>query len=405
LAQKIFRDGYIVKKTGETLTGLVEYSTKQDIPSECTFKRFDIARVVVYYPGEIQAFGYRNGNKYESGLVNGKVTFLEVLVAGRIVLYQKGSKYYIDKDQSGLIELKNGSVTYNLGDGTREFKSIPEFLTFITEGKTGTVAEKFNVKDEIVPLITTYNKVSGTGYYVFNRSFSEKQLTEQTWKSGAAKNKFGIVSGVNLYTLDLSFNPNMHGHTLADYVPSPEMEIAPVFGISYERLLFRKTDRLSARIDILYNSQDFYSYSERENTVGGITRDDAWFSFKGIKVPMVFQYSLTGGRIVPSINAGAAYQFLIQSDYLHIAEIENTFHEIFTYEDSNMLFKSGELTFVAGAGAKIRISGKMNLHLRYMLEAGKGIFINTDPTDINYNGNVPYVQKSFQSTFMLGITF
>ena len=109
--RKYFRDGYIVKKTGESLSGLVEYSTKKDIPSICTFKRFDIARTVVYSPDEILAFGYRNGNRYESRQVNGKVTFLETIVTGKIVLYQNGAKYYLDKDHLGLIELKNGPVT------------------------------------------------------------------------------------------------------------------------------------------------------------------------------------------------------------------------------------------------------------------------------------------------------
>ncbi len=98
--QKIFREGYIVKKTGELMTGLVEYSPKRGIPSECKFKRFDIARTVIYSPDEIQAFGYRNGNRYESREFSGKVSFLEVIVTGKIILYQKGSKYYIDKDKS-----------------------------------------------------------------------------------------------------------------------------------------------------------------------------------------------------------------------------------------------------------------------------------------------------------------
>ncbi len=78
------------------------------------------------------------------------------------------------------MQLKNGSVTYNSADGIKEFKSLPEFLNSITEGKTGTVSDKFNVKNEIVPLITSYNKVSGKSYNVFNRSISEKQLTQDT---------------------------------------------------------------------------------------------------------------------------------------------------------------------------------------------------------------------------------
>jgi len=404
-AQKIFREGYIVKKTGESLTGLVEYSDKKDIPSICTFKRFDIARAITYTAGDIMAFGYRNGNRYEAKEVDGKVSFIEVIVAGKIALYMKGSKYYIEKDHLGLMELRNGPVTYNYGDGKREFKSLPEFLTFVTEGKTGTVSDKFNVKNEIVPLITSYNKVSGNSYNVFNRSISEKQLTMDAWKSGAARNKFGVVSGANLYMLNLKLNPDVYGLTSDAYVPTPETEIGLVAGVTYERLISRRSDRFSARIDLLYNKQSFYSYSERENNVGGITRDDANFNFSGIKVPVLFQYSITGGRVVPYFNAGVAYQFFIDTYYLHVAEEENTFHEITTSQDQNMLFKSGELTGVGGLGVRTRIFSNLNLHLMVMVEYGQGIFQNVDPTDVNYRKNKPYVQNSLQSSFLLGITF
>jgi hypothetical protein len=278
-------------------------------------------------------------------------------------------------------------------------------MTFVTEGKAGKVSDKFNVKDEIVPLITSYNKESGKSYNVFNRAFTEKQLTQDAWKSGVSKNRFGVVSGVNFYTLNLKFNPNMLSRTKDDYVPTPEKEMGPVFGVTFERLLFRKTDRISASIDILYNSQDFYGYSERPNNVGGATRDDVWFSFKGIKIPVSFQYALTGGRVVPYANAGFAYQFFFDTYYRHVAEVENTFHEINTYEDSNMLFKTGEITGIGSLGIRTRIFGKVNLHMEYMLEYGKGVFLNLDPTDINHNGNDPYIQSSLQSTFLLGITF
>jgi hypothetical protein len=392
LAQKIFREGYVVKNSGESLTGLVEYSEKQDVPSACTFKRFDIAMTVVYYPGEIQAFGYRNGNRYESREINGTNCFLEVIVTGKIILYQKGQKYYIDKEHTGLIELRNGPIIYNSGQGNREFKSLPEFLTFVTEGKGGTLTGKFSVKNEIEPLITSYNKQSGNSYHVFNRSVSEKQLTQDAWKSGAVKSRFGIVSGVNIYMLNLKFNPNMSGINSSYFIPDPEKEYGLSAGITYERLLSRRTDRFSAKIGILYNKQSFYSYSERSNSSGGTTRDDAYFDFSGIKVPVLFQYSLTGGRFVPYVNAGMAYQYFIDTDYLHVAEAENAWHDITTWEDSNMLFKTGELTAAGGFGVRTRIFNNLNLHLMLMLEYGKGLFLNTDPSDTNSRVIDFYVQ-------------
>jgi hypothetical protein len=213
------------------------------------------------------------------------------------------------------------------------------------------------------------------------------------------------VGGVNLYALNIKFNPNMKGITLNNYVPASVSGTGPVFGVTYERSLSRRSDRFSARIDILYNSQNFYSYSERGNYSGGTTRDDARFSFKGLKVPVFFQYSITGGRIVPYANIGAAYQFFISKDYNHVAEVENGMHEITTVQDQNMLFRSGELSGAAGVGARVRLMNKLNLNLMYIFEYGQGMFQNVNVTDSNYRKNDPYVQNSIQSTLLLGITF
>lgn len=404
-AQKIFREGYIVKKTGESFTGLVEYSAKQKIPSECIFKRFDIARPVAYFPGEILAFGYRNGNRYESKEVDNKVSFFEVLVAGKIVLYQKGSDYYLDKDHLGLVRLVNGPVTYNSDGGKEEFKSLADFLSFITEGKAGTISQKFNIRNEIVQLITSYNMESGMAFSVYNRSIAEKQLTQDAWKSGAARNRFGVLSGINLYTLNMKFNPNISGFLSDHFIPDPVRETGMVAGFSYERLLLRRTDRIAVRINVFYNSKSFYSYSERPGGGGGTIRDDAYFSFTGIKVPVLFQYSLTGGRIVPCINAGVACQYFLKTDYMHVAEAENILHEITTYVDHDMVFNKGELTGVCGLGVRTRILTKLNLHLTFMLETGKGLFLNELQGDTNSMKLKPYNQRSFQSTLLIGITF
>ena len=353
--QKIFRDGYIVKKTGESIKGIVEYSIDQAIPTVCTFKRFDIARKVVYSPKDILAFGYKNGNRYESREVNNKSSFYEVIVTGKIILYHKGSKYYLDKDHLGMVELKNGTITYFSNGAKTEYKSLPEFLIFITEGKAGTISDRFNLKDEIVPLITSYDKESGKSYYAFNRSISEKQLTQEIHESGAYKNKIGIMSGVNLYMLNLKYRYFVYAHDMNNYLPDPKINISPIIGLSYERLISRKSDRLSIRLDLLCTKQNFYCHGERTSISGDISKDNAFFNFTGIKAPVLLQYSITGSRIVPYFNAGIAYQIFIDNNYHHTVETENTLHEINTSEDNKYHFMAGEISAIGGIRNKNKI--------------------------------------------------
>jgi hypothetical protein len=410
--QKIFRDGYIIKNTGEVLNGIVEYSIDHDIPAVCTFKRFDIARKVVYSPEKILAFGYKNGNRYESREVNNKSSFYEVIVTGKIILYHKRSKYYLDKDHLGIVELKNGPITYFSNGVKAEFKSLPEFLRFITEGKAGTISDRFNLKDEIVQLITSYNKESGKSYYVFNRSISEKQLIQEIRESGAYKNKIGIMSGVNLYMLNLKYGYYVYARDMNNYLPDPKTSISSIIGLSYERLIARKSDRLSIRLDLLYTKQTFYCHGERTSISGDISRDHTFFSFAGIKAPVLLQYSITGSRIVPYFNAGIAYQFFIDNNYHHTVETENISHEISTSEDNKYHFMAGEISAAGGAGIRTRLFKNIELNLAGRVEFGSGLFLNSDHSLENSNPSAyslyqknPFIQNSIQPTFLIGITF
>jgi hypothetical protein len=396
--QKIFRDGYAVKKTGESLSGLVQYSSNQDIPSTCTFKRFDIAREVVYSPQEILAFGYKNGNRYESKELNGRNQFYEVIVTGKIVLYRKGNNFYLDKEQNGLVELKNGTFTYSVKGEKKEFNSLPDFLRFLTEEKTGRISDKFNLKNEIIPLIVSYNKESGRNFYVFNRSISEKQLTQRALETGAGKNRFGIVTGVNFYVLNLK-----PGTGNSNIVTKPQKDAGFIAGITFEKLLSRRTDRLSLKVDLIYNKHSFYSYDEELVGIGDFSRNDTFINFSGLKIPVMFQYSFTGKRLVPFINAGVAYQVIIDKSYRRIEEHENSLNEIHTNEYRNLGFNAGEISALAGLGVRTRIFNNLNLQLLGRIEAGPGFLYKLSDDLLYEDKNLK--QNSLQATFLIGITF
>jgi hypothetical protein len=393
-SQKIFRDGYVIKKTGETLTGLVEYSASQDIPSTCIFKRFDIAREVKYTPQEILAFGYKNGNRYESKDLDNKIAFYEVIVTGEIILYRKGSRYYLDKDHHGVVELKNGSIAYLENGQEKVFKDLSGFLRYITDGKSGTISDKFNLKNEIIPLVTSYNQNSGKIYYVFNRSISEKQLAQKALETGAERSRLGFISGLNIYLLNLKTN-----QVSSNDLPNPKKEISPVYGLTYERLLSRKTDRFSIKADLIYTRQTFYAYKEFVNSIL-ITRNDSFFNFTGIKIPVLFQYSFTSKRLVPYLNAGLAYQRIIDKNYNLISEIENPIsHEVKTYEYRNMDFLPGEISAVTGLGLRTRIFNNLNLQFQGRIEYGTGLLKSLTASYKTFK------QNSIQATFLFGITF
>lgn len=404
-SQKIFRDGYIVKNNGEIFSGLVKYSVKQDIPAVCVFKRFDIAREVEYSSMDITAFGYKNGNRYESREVSNKKAFYEVIVSGKVTLYKKDKKYYIASDQLGFSEVKNGHISCVVAGENKEFNSLPEFLYFITEGKTGSISGKFNINNELINLISDYNSKTGINH-IYNRSISEKQLTQASTQSGAFKNKFGLLGGISMYQLNIKSNSDILGTNLDFLVPAPEKETGYITGLTYERLLLRRTDRLSLRVDFLYTSQNFYFYKERILTV---TRrnsvDDVFFNFSAVKFPVLLQYSLTGHRMVPFVNAGIAFQYFRKSDYIHYQLAQNYFDEYEPHELREFAFNKTEFSTVGGIGVRARISGNINLNLQLRVEKGNGMFVNRRDDLPDYIKKRPYIQSSFQSVFLFGISF
>ena len=394
--QKIFRDGYIIKNNGEILEGLVEYKNNQKIPSSCIFKRFDIAVKVPYKSNEIKAFGYINGRRYESRKIDGNNCFIEVLVSGNITLYCKGSKFFLEKRPSGLVELNTGSIDYSVNSEKNEFNNLNSFLKYITEGLIVNIKERINPKKDLVPIIAEYNKKSGNPFVVYNQEFSEIMLLSESLRSGVNRNRFGIYTGINLYSLKVK-------PWATNYVPEPipEYTIAP--GVTYERTISRRNDKLSLRTDLMFLKQTFYSYSEK-TTSNYIYRDDAFFEFTGLRLPLLLQYSFTSHGIIPYLNAGVSYTFFINKNYLHIRETECLLygHDILTNEYNDISFNAGEISGLLGAGLKIRIVNNIKLNFQGRIEFGQGIFENNDDSKSDvYKFN----QYSFQPTFLVGITF
>jgi len=182
-AQKNFREGYLIKNNGDVLNGLIEYKSNQDVPAVCIFKRFEIATEIPYGPGEIMSFGYINGNRYESKKVSGKDSFYEVLVSGKITLYRTGSKYFLQKEDSGLTSLNESTIEYTSKGQSQKFDGLTPFLRYITEGKVETIKEKTDPKQDLEPVIIEFNRNSGNAYYVYKHDASKQALPGLTYTS------------------------------------------------------------------------------------------------------------------------------------------------------------------------------------------------------------------------------
>lgn len=83
-AQSGYREGYILRNSGDTLTGWVHYSLNSRLKTQCRFKRFDIAPVVKYRPGEISGYGFTGGRRFNTEFRGAKSRFSEDRTGGAI---------------------------------------------------------------------------------------------------------------------------------------------------------------------------------------------------------------------------------------------------------------------------------------------------------------------------------
>jgi hypothetical protein len=144
--------------------------------------------------------------------------------------------------------------------------------------------------------------------------------------------------------------------------------------------------------------QTFYSYSEKTESFIFI-RDDAFYEFTALKVPLMFQYSLGGMRVVPFVNGGVGAMVLLQDDYIHIRESEWENYgkpAVYITEDRKLTFAPYELSGIAGAGIKLRLINTINLRIEGRIEFGAGPL---------QNDNSVFKQSSTQQSVLLGISF
>lgn len=107
-AQTDFRPGYIIKASGDTIHGAIDYRGDLIMSSTCRFKNAH-NQVEEYSPADIIAYRFIDSKFYVSKIVNNKKVFLEYLIKGKVnVFYMRddhGDHYYLSKEDEVLVEI------------------------------------------------------------------------------------------------------------------------------------------------------------------------------------------------------------------------------------------------------------------------------------------------------------
>lgn len=107
-AQTDFRQGYIIRNSGDTIYGEIDYRGDILMNSICKFKDSN-NKISKYSPNDIVAFRFIDSKYFVSKEINNQKVFLEYLIKGKVNIYYLrdniGDHYYIDKENVKLTEI------------------------------------------------------------------------------------------------------------------------------------------------------------------------------------------------------------------------------------------------------------------------------------------------------------
>lgn len=377
--QRIFRDGYVVKNNGDTLNGLVQFEAKQKGISECFFKRFDIANVVMYTPDMLKGFGYKKGNNYESFNINSELVFLECLVKGSVSLYSDGKRLLLHTMSDGFVVLKNNEVFRvdgtNITTISGYLMQINGNLSNVNIPKEITAAEA-----DIVPIVVDLNSNISSNYKVYNRKYDDEMFAEATMLTGANMISYGVISVLSFSSSKLISQSSNYFENISDFKYSRK-DFS--FGLFYNYKLSRMSNNLSFQSEIHFQKQNNYFYCtiSRVNPIQTY-RMDLFADNNLFRIPIFIKYSYHKINSESFFNFGLVVNYSITNYSKGTLESESS-SQVYQHgsDDFENKVKNANLSIYTGVGLKYYILKNKYLVFEGRYEIGKG---NKYSFDFNY---------------------
>lgn len=174
-AQANFRPGFIVKNSGDTVSGLLDYRVAGVLSQTCSFRPNEDAEITVYNPNELNSYQFDNGKTLISKEIGDKRYFLEQLYKGCVEVYflkvpGKDDQYFVNKPGSELVEL-----TYS------EERIIQKGLVYLKKSNDHVVALKYLMSDQrsLYPSIEQLGKPDASNLILLAKAYQKKACANQ----------------------------------------------------------------------------------------------------------------------------------------------------------------------------------------------------------------------------------
>lgn len=347
--------GYIITNDSDTLKGLIKAKSNYLNSKSCDFIYGNEKIPKHYSPSDIKAYRIENGNYYISKDVTidslKQKVFLEYLVKGIVDLYYlKDSQkeiYFLEKDNQ-MIPLSNDAsiVTISSNDGSEknyekksnQYKSV---LTYLFQNSPSTTEKipntNFTYKSLIAITIDYHNATCHDRKCIdFTKSTKQHMFIEPY---------FGVInSWMGLATSkDLVYRTNLYAGLQLRFIP------------------FKSNIRWNFLVGINYSTNNFLGdFNNSLYSADYIETYRIHSQYTIIRVPLIFEYSLTETKIQPFISLGYNNVFLLNPSW------------------SALRVDRGDNYNVSGSFEKYQFGFSAGLGLKCNLNATKYFFMKSD---------------------------
>lgn len=358
-SQSDFRAGFLIKNSGDTLYGLIDYRSDKYNSNKCRFKLNNKSSIEIYTPYDILEYRFDNDKYYISkeiliGIVWEKV-FMEYLLNGTVDLYylksKNGDQYFIGNYEKGLLEVRNHVVEYTDENGNKEEK--------LTGRHKGLLIYFFDDCKELVPdiQIAEVNHKSLKGI--------AKKYHELTCEDGSTC----IDYDKEVQFIEVGFN--MHAGLSIDNLILESyywdgFELEPMLGfvgglsadIRWPRL--NKNIAFQLGLELNKSSFDVSKFETGKNTWD--TNINGYFDYLNLGTKLGLKYSYPAINMRPSIKIGISINKTLNynSSIIEQNVINNQTSSIRNYDYFPL--PESYLGFISGLGITIKLNNKVGFY-------------------------------------------
>ncbi|RMG21700.1 MAG: hypothetical protein D6730_17805 [Bacteroidetes bacterium] len=307
----MYEPAYIITHSGDSLSGLALYSGGNKLFKQCRFKENAYLEARLILPGDVRAYGFAEGDRFESKKIekagDSLMVFAECLLKGKVSLYKYKGTFFAESREGKLVklekvekEVKRHEITYLQRDPqylTQLWKLMEDCELIVNELSIQNVkmGPRLNEKG-LLRLFMMYHECMERPYMVYK--------TNKPWLTIRPGLRGGLTLG-RLYFP--KFVRSIANDPLTNTQFGSSVALFP--GVSMQFGYPRLTKFFSTELELRYLPMSFYSRYTRD-VLKGIENQDLFIDYSAISLSFGLRYDFLKSRISPYLSGGLSYALL-----------------------------------------------------------------------------------------------